>query len=164
MHQIRTTRKIHRARTTFYATFGVTSLPPADHAFFCKYNHDVGERRARLQRELQNRNGGPLGIESVVELLIGARDITAAQRDWYLLLGPSRTGEESVWQVGSGPAIRLVAAQEDHLEMLRVRVTSLERALAFLKNENLLGFNGAREISIERSHLAGVDLRLVELK
>lgn len=147
-----------------WTTFGVTSLPPADNAFFCKYNHDVDDRRARLQRELQNRSGGPLGVESVVELVIGARDIAAAQGDWHLLLGPPRAGDASVWQVGSGPAIRLVAAQEDHLEMLRVKVTSLERARAFLRSENLLGLDGSREISIERSHLAGVDVRLVELK
>ena len=48
--------------------------------------------------------------------------------------------------------------------MLRVKVTSLERARAFLKRENLLGLDGAREISLERSHVAGVDVRLVELE
>jgi hypothetical protein len=145
-----------------WTTFGLTSLPPAGDAFFCKYNVDVDERRARLQRELQNRSGGPLGIESAVELVIAARGIAATQRDWGLLLGPPRTGEQSVWQVGSGPAIRLVAAQEDHLEMLRVKVTSLKRARAFLKSENLLGLDSAREISLDRSQVAGTDIRLIE--
>src|SRR5580658_7994759 len=136
-----------------WTTFGVTSLPPSDNAFFCKYNRDVDERRARLQHELQNRSGGPLGIESVVELVIGTRDIAATQRDWRLLLGPPRTGEESVWDVGQGPAVRLVAAKEDHLATLRVKVKSLERARGFLRSQNLLGLDGEREISLERSHL-----------
>jgi len=145
-----------------WTTFGLTALPPAHTAFFCKYNISVDESRVWQRRELQNRSGGPLGIESVVELVIGARDIAAAQHEWSLLLGPLRTGEEFIWQIGSGPAIRLVAAQEDHLVMLRVKVTSLERARAFLKSENLLGLDGAREISLERSHVAGTDIRLVE--
>jgi hypothetical protein len=46
--------------------------------------------------------------------------------------------------------------------MLRVKVKSLEQARAFLKNESLLGLDGAREISLERSHVAGVDFRFVE--
>ena len=145
-----------------WTTFGLTTLPPANTTFFCKYNFDVDEGRAYGRRELQNRSGGPLGIESAVELVIGARDIAAAQHEWSLLLGPLRTGEEFVWQIGSGPAIRLVAAQEDHVVMLRVKVTSLERARAFLKSENLLGFDSAREISLERPHVPGTDIRLVE--
>jgi hypothetical protein len=67
-----------------------------------------------------------------------------------------------VWQLGSGPAIRLVAGQEDRLALLRLKVKSLERARAFLKTENLLGADTGREISLERSRLRGVDLRLIE--
>ena len=90
----------------------VGRLSPADKTFFCKYNTDVDAERARLQRELRSRSGGPLGIESVLELVIASQDIAAAQRDWRVLLGPPRAGEESVWQVGSGPAIRLVADRQ----------------------------------------------------
>jgi hypothetical protein len=101
-------------------------------------------------------------IESVMELVIGAKDTAAAQRDWGVLLGPLRAGQEPVWQIGSGPAIRLVAAQDDHLVLLRVKVKSLERARAFLKRENLLGVDSKREISFDPAHVAGADIRLVE--
>jgi hypothetical protein len=131
--------------------------------FICKYNFDVDERRAGIQRELQKRSGGPLGIESVMELMIGVRDIAAAQREWSNLFGPLRAGQEPVWQVGLGPAIRLVAAREDHLLLLRVKVNSLERARAFLKDQNLLGLDHlGSELSFDPSHVAGADIRLVE--
>jgi hypothetical protein len=132
------------------------SLPPAPASlvFFCKYNHDVEAGRNKFQRELQNR-GGPLRIESATELVMGVRDIAAAQRDWRLLLGPAITGQETVWHLGSGPAIRLVAAREDHLELLRIKVRSLERARAFLRAEALLGDVARREFALKRSRAAG---------
>jgi hypothetical protein len=166
----------HRAPAPFYqkdssgkdvlrwTTVGLSDLPPAPGfaVFFCKYNSDVVARRTRIQHELQSHNGGPLGIESTAELVIGVRDIPAAQRDWRLLLGPERASQESLWQLGSGPSIRLVADQENRFALLRLKVKSLQRARAFLKGENLLGVDTGREISFELSHVAGVDLRLIE--
>jgi len=143
-------------------TVSMPSLPPASNIFFCKFNFDVGERRARISGELQNHGGGPLGIESVSELVIGVKDMAAAQHDWSILLGAVPPSQEPLWQIGTGPAIHLVAAQQDHLMLLRVKVKSLERARAFLKAENLLGFDAGHEISLDPSHVAGADVRLVE--
>lgn len=154
-----------------YTNTSMISLLPGG-IFFCRYDAaymqsqygaaDTGERRARAQRELQNHDGGPLGIQSIVELGIGVRDITAAKRDWRILLGSPQAGEEFVWQLGAGPAIRLVAAQEDHLVLLRMKVKSLERARAFLKRENLLGLDTGHELALERSRVGSADIRLVE--
>ena len=143
-------------------TVSMTSLPPASTIFFCKFTFDVGERRARIRGELQNHGGGPLGIESVSELVIGVKDMAAAEHDWSILLGSVPPSQESLWQIGAGPAIRLVATQQDHLMLLRVKVKSLERARAFLKAENLLGLDAGHEISLDPSHVAGADVRLVE--
>jgi hypothetical protein len=138
------------------------SPAPASVVFFCKYTTDVNASRTMHQRELQNRGGGPLGIESATELVMGVRDIAAARRDWRLLLGSAMTGQQDVWPAGSGPAIRLVAAQEDHIELLRIRIKSLERARAFLKTESLLGDDTGHEIALKRSQVAGIDIRLVQ--
>jgi len=154
-----------------YTTVSMTSLLPGE-IFFCQYDAahmlsrygaaDAGARRARFQRDLQNHGGGPLGIQSIVELGIGVSDITAAKRDWRILLGPPQAGEEFVWQLGAGPAIRLVAAPEDHLVLLRMKVKSLERARAFLKRENLLGLDTGHELALERSRVGPADIRFVE--
>jgi hypothetical protein len=143
-------------------TVSMTSLPPASTIFFCKFTFDIGERRARIRGELQNHAGGPLGVESISELVIGVKDMAAAQHDWSLLLGPAPPSQESLWQIGAGPALRLVAGKEDRLLLLRVKVKSLERARAFLKAENLLGLDAGHEISLDPSHVAGADVRLVE--
>ena len=145
-----------------WTTVNVTTLSPAGTVFFCKYNFDVDERRARINRELQSHGAGPLGIESVMELVIGVKDMAAARHDWSILLGQSRQAKKPLWQIGTGPAIRLVAAQEDHFVLLHLKVKSLERARAFLKGQNLLGVDGEHEISIDPTHIAGADIRLVE--
>jgi hypothetical protein len=150
------------AERLLWTTVNMTNLPPAGTVFFCKYNFDVDERRALINRELESHGGGPLGIESVIELVIGVRNMAAAQHDWSILLGSVRPSQDPLWQNGSGPAIRLVAAQEDHLVLLRVKVKSLERARAFLKGQNLLGVDGVHEISLDPTHIAGADIRLVE--
>jgi hypothetical protein len=152
-----------------YTSLSMPGLLPAS-IFFTEYNPaflrevsggDLGEIRARVQRELQDHGGGPLGIESAMELVVGVRDIAAGQRDLGILLGPPQAGREFVWQLGSGPAVRLVATQEDHL-LLRVKVKSLERAHAFLSREKLLGLDTGHELSVERSRVGAADIRLVE--
>jgi hypothetical protein len=150
------------AERLLWTTVNMTNLPPAGTVFFCKYNFDTDERRAPIKRELESHGGGPLGIESVKELVIGVKDVAAAQHDWSILLGPVPPSQEPLWQIGTGPAIGLVAAQQDHLMLLRVKVKSLERARAFLKAENLLGLDAGHEISLDPSHVAGADVRLVE--
>lgn len=145
-----------------WTTVNMTNLPPAGTVFFCKYNFDVDERRALIHRELENHGGGPLGIESAMELVLGVRNMAAAQHDWSILLGSTQPSQDPLWQNGSGPAIRLVAAQEDHLVLLRVKVKSLERARAFLNGQNLLGVDGEHEISVDPTHIAGADIRVVE--
>lgn len=92
---------------------------PADatvHIFLSEYNPtyvNVAERRARLQSELIAKQGGPLGVEALMELVIGVHDLDGARALWQKLLAPTRASESSVWHIGDGPAIRLVAAEQN---------------------------------------------------
>jgi len=108
------------AERLLWTTIDIKTLPPADAIFFCKYNFDVDERRERIRRELKDHGGGPLGIEALAELVIGVKDLHAAQHEWSVLLGPVASGKEILWHAGSGPAIRMIAAKEDRLVLLRV--------------------------------------------
>jgi len=151
-----------------YTTIGFPTLAPGN-AFLCQFNSDIlrrfvgqlshQERRAKYLSELQGRGGGPLGIESAMALVVGVRDLAAARRGWSALLGPSLAGQDGLWQIGSGPAIHLVAAQEDGLLYLLVKVKSVAAARTFLKSEKLLGLDKDREISIDRSRSGGADIR-----
>ena len=77
--------------------------------------------------------GGPLGVEDVKEVIVGVSDLEAARSLWQRLLDPAPISGSSSWQVGDGPAIRLVQAKDNTAQGLVIRFTSLQRAKAFLQ-------------------------------
>jgi hypothetical protein len=141
---------------------------PADatiHIFLSEYSPtyvNVDERRARLRSQLVNSGGGPLGVVDVKEVIIGAVDLEVARQLWQKLLDPMPSTTSNTWQIGSGPAVRLVPANENRIQALLIRVASLERAKAFLRERQLLGTDGAGQVTIDPSKVGGLDLRLVD--
>jgi catechol 2,3-dioxygenase-like lactoylglutathione lyase family enzyme len=141
---------------------------PADatiHIFLSEYSPtyvNVDQRRARLRAQLVDSGGGPLGVVDVKEVIIGAVDVERARRLWQRLLEPTPSVTSNTWQIGAGPAVRLVPANESRVQALLIRVASLERAKAFLREKQLLGVDAAGQVTIDPSKIGGVDLRLVE--
>ena len=97
------------------------------HVFLSEYSPayvDVGRRRERLRNELKVNAGGPLGIVDLKEIVIGVKNLEAARRIWDRLLQPVRSPVLNTWQVGDGPAIRLITAPQDQMQSLILRVAS----------------------------------------
>ena len=135
------------------------------HVFLSEYSPayvDVGQRRERLRKELVANGGGPLGIVDLKEIVIAVKDLEAARRIWDRLLQPVPSPVVNTWQVGDGPAIRLIAAPQDRMQSLIFRVASLDRANAFLRDHRLLGAETDGMLTIDPSRLWGVELRLVD--
>ena len=89
-------------------------------------------------------------------------DVELARRLWQRLLDPTPPATSNTWQIGSGPAVRLVPASENRIQALLIRVASLERAKAFLRKKQLLGMDAAGQVAIDPAKIGGLDLRLVE--
>ena len=141
---------------------------PADatiHIFLSQYSPayvNVDERRARLRAQLVTSGGGPLGVVDVKEVIIGAVDLEAARRRWQKLLDTTPPSTSNTWPIGSGPAVRLVPANDNRVQALLIRVASLERAKAFLRERQLLGAETAGQVTIDPSKVGGLDMRLVD--
>ena len=134
----------------------------SDGFFLCKYSVSVEPRRARIRAELDARNGGPLGVDSVSEVVVGVRDLAAARSQFRSLLGPPRQGETSLWTVGPGPAIRLVTDKLDHLKEVRVKVHSLEKARAYLREQGLLGLDSDSELTFNKARVGETNIVLLQ--
>lgn len=135
------------------------------HIFLSEYSVtyvDVDKRRARLQRELQESGGGPLGITGVKEVIVGATGLEGATRLWNKLLGPNPRYGPGLWPVGDGPAIRVVRAKENKLQGLIISVLSLPHAKAFLRERGLLGPVTPKRITIDSSKIEGLNIQLIE--
>lgn len=140
---------------------------PADasiHIFLSEYSPtyvDVEARRARLRKQLVESAGGPLGVVALKEVVIGVTDLEQARSLWQKLLDPTPSSGSNSWQVGGGPAIRLIRAEENTVRELVISVGSLPRAKAFLREKGLLGFESEEEATIEPSKIYGLNIRVV---
>jgi hypothetical protein len=137
----------------------------AMHIFVSDYDPtyvDVASRRARLSDELTASRGGPLGVESMREIVVGSSDVATMRPRWQRLLDPARPTRDGAWQVGTGPAIRIVRAKENRVEALVVRVKSLARAKAFLHTHGLLARGPSAEVMLDPSKVFGINMRLVQ--
>jgi hypothetical protein len=132
--------------------------------FLCEYNpqrYAIAEDRAANQAVLRARNGGPLGLEAVKEIVIGATDFATTNVYWHNLFVPEPALQNGRWQIGDGPAIRLIAHEQNGLLRMVWRVSSLEKARIFLAEQDMLGQVQEQQIRIAPEKVAGLDIRLV---
>jgi len=135
------------------------------HVFLSEYSPayvNVEQRRERLRRQLSESGGGPLGVEAVKEVIVGVTDLATARGLWQNLLAPAPLSGTSTWQVGDGPAIRLLQAEENRTHGLVIGVASLPKAKAFLRERGLLGIDSQQEATIDPSKIEGLNIRLVD--
>ena len=86
----------------------------------------------------------------------------AAEKLWGKLLQQERMSTDGVWQVGDGPAIPLVQAEENKLHGLVISVVSMKQAEDFLRERDLLGSVTKKDASIDPLKIQGLNIRLVE--
>jgi hypothetical protein len=134
--------------------------------FLVKYNpgwRAVDAERRRNIADFIARRGGSIGLVSVKEVVIGATNLTAAYARWHRLLYPAEETEQGYWRLGDGPAIRLVAADNDAILYLVWEVESLAESYQVLGDMGLLGRVLDEEVRIRRDMMGGLDIRLVEV-
>jgi catechol 2,3-dioxygenase-like lactoylglutathione lyase family enzyme len=136
----------------------------AMHIFLSEYSPtyvDVAGRHARIRKELIASGGGPLGVDSMREVVVGVSDVETMRARWQQLLSPT-PASQGAWQIGAGPAIRTVPANEHRVQELVVRVKSLARAKAFLQANGMLATGTAADVALNPSRAFGIKMRFVE--
>jgi hypothetical protein len=139
---------------------GAAAFPPT---FLVKYSFDQDRVRTELGQDLLARGGGPLGLERLAEVVVGATDPTAAARRWQAFLAPMAPAETGYWMIGAGPALRLEPAAADAIEALVLQVRSLATAEGFLQERGLLGEAGDGWLALAPEATQGIAIRLCEV-
>lgn len=132
--------------------------------FLCEYSPaflHAEIRRNQLGGQLVLRKGGPLGIKSVKEIVLGSTDPPGDKSEWQKILVTPAGPSAMCWQVGNGPAIHLNPGSTDRIQRIVLKVDSLKQAKDFLAEKGLLGKASAEEISIDPSRIQGLSIRLV---
>ena len=147
-----------------WVTIDLKGFPPAgDHIFICDYKdrERVAEGRRRASSELATNGGGPLGVTSLKELVVGVKSVTEASQAWRKLLDAPGTGTDPVFAFGPGPRVRLVTADAEGIRSIVVGVKSAARARQFLSERRMLG-GDERQLRINPAAVGGLNIILVE--
>jgi hypothetical protein len=126
------------------------------------HGRDLEAERRISTAQLEARAGGLLGLIRIKEVAIGTTQLAESGARWRDLLHPAIEETVFCWQVGDGPALRLIAAERDELHHMVWEVASLPYARAALAARGLLGTTRPDELTIDAASCFGVDIRLVE--
>lgn len=128
--------------------------------YTCEYSPGY---KALLSQHRATPPLGNIGLLSIREIVVGAKDLPATLHAWDRLLAPVRS-VESRYEIGSGPALRFVEATDNRIISLVLEVGSLQTARSVLEQAGLLGSVSENEISIDPSRVQALDIRIVEKK
>jgi hypothetical protein len=150
---------------TLWTTVGLPSFSHSGMTFFLyEYSPDYlnpAIHRKQLANRITLNRGGPLGIQSVQEIVLAAADPATASAAWQKLLG--RPHSPGIWRmITGGPAIRLVKDSSDQIKEMVFKVNSLERAQVFLKKNDLLGTVSPQSVTINPAKTQSLKIRLIE--
>ena len=147
-----------------WVTIDLKGFAPAGaHIFICDYKdrERVAEGRRRASSELATNSGGPLGVTSLKELVVGVKSVREASLPWRKLLDAPGTGTDPVFAFGPGPKVRLVAADAEGIQSIVVGVKSAARARQFLAERRML-VGDERQLRINPAAVGGLNIILVE--
>jgi hypothetical protein len=143
----------------------LTDLPPSDaFVFLCDYKsrERVVETRSAASQELVRRGGGPLGVLSLKEIVVGVRSVEEASGKWGRLLESRGPVAAPVFSFSSGPRIRLVRADAEGIRSIVVKVKSKKQAAQFLAKNKMLGDSKAGGLAVAPGSVGGLIITLVE--
>ena len=117
-------------------------IPNAANVFVCDYKERqmILEGRAESRALLEERDGGPLGLLGVEELLVESTDLSRSLRAWSAVVPGTRSeGEDIMVEFDQGPRIRIRRGASDRFAGISLLVRSLDDAEDFLESRGLLG-------------------------
>ena len=152
----------NRGRGDFWTNVWLPDLQRQGFFFLlCHYDPDWYAQYPALTQQLRERDGGPLGVERVDEVVISAQDVATLDRQLEPLLSPTAATRPDYWPVGEGPALRLIPGDEDGITGMVLRVRDLDRAARFLREQHLLGEQSATRVTIAPERLGSLQVHLV---
>ncbi len=104
---------------------------------------------------------GNIGVTSMRELVISAKDPEAVKKQWQAALAPAPMSSSGVMTIGTGPAIRFIKGSSDAIVSFVLTVKSLSKAKDYLQSKGLLEESSANELRIAPGAVQGLDIRIV---
>jgi hypothetical protein len=149
-------------RSAAWTTVTLTELTKSDFSIFLReYSPDYlnpAIRRKQFKGRLALTGGGPLGLDSIQDIIVGSLAFDADREMWRKLLMPSAPASTAVFQPTLGPTVRIVKDTRDRIQSIALKVRSLDKARSFLQQQKMLGSG----MTILPSRIGGLTVRLTQ--
>jgi hypothetical protein len=112
-------------------------LPHEANLFVCDYKQRqrIIDNRKMASDKLRETNGGGLGIISMNEIVINTTDFKKYDERFTKLPGVTKV-KSGLFSFSEGPDLRLQQDEKNRIPKIVIKVSSLEKAKAFLKSKN----------------------------
>ena len=126
--------------------------------FWKKAKPDEIQARAA---SLEAKQGGPLGVIRVDDIQVGYSDDRNLKK-WIDFINPAECVEENVYRIRDSIVLRFRQNDKKQVLGITLKVRSLERAITYLKQRNLLGRMRDRDIEIDAKSTHGLRIAIRE--
>jgi hypothetical protein len=114
----------------------------------------------KLRKDLESRNGGPLGLKNVKELYIGYNSKEHLDR-WINLIKPAKH-KKNLWYLPEEPNLRFVEDESERIRAIVFKVESLKKAADYLKRNGILVNPTKKSVEIAKTKTGGLKIILEE--
>ena len=120
----------------------------------------MAEGHRAASEALLKRDGGPLGISSLREIVVSARSPREATAAWEKLA--DFEAQDGLLAFGQGPQIRVTKGKTDRIEKIVLGIGGTAQGVAaFLKAKKMLG-KGGYSPTIDPAAVGGVTIAFAE--
>jgi hypothetical protein len=128
--------------------------------FMIQYHHfDMNERRAGFAAALSQRQGGPLGVVRLHEVVVAADSLETRLPLWNKLFGPT-TGGSRGWALSAGPRVTVVRPGDPRADLLVIEVESTRRAAGALDRLGIAYDREGEQLMLNPKRMYGLRLAL----
>lgn len=154
-----------QSKMKMWTTTMLKDFFPGAVVFLCEYHPGIFNPPAwkkTLQKTLKKIEGGPLGIEYVLEMEIRVTDKEKALEKWRHFLSPHATSSSGCFTIGDGPRLRFRESDKNMIHPIRIKVKSLDKAREFLLTQGLLGKDEGQSIKLDVNKTFGILFEILE--
>lgn len=143
--------------TSYGKVTGLKNLLPNHNIFFCEYTEAeaIKEKKKLKEQELNDLNGGTLGIQNVINVIIKFNAI-ALIHEWKKLLQLEQVSSTEYLYSESSPNIVFIKSDINKIESIKFKVNSLDQVRSYLAQHNMLGAEYGDTVSTNISESYGV--------
>lgn len=158
------TYKMSNGSMAGWSNMGLNELLPEEITLFIydyKNRQELLQSIKKTQDSLKNKKGGPLGIVSLKEIVIGSNK-SSLHKNQLIKLPGINLDDNNLFGFTDGPSIRLVNSNNNGIEKIIIKVHSVDLVKKYLTSQNLMGSFTKNSVFIDTAAIDGLVIEFTD--